>query len=318
MGLLAPPSQQGIYLDTSSIIDFMIWDRVMNKSEHEQASATPVCSESQILGELQTLAWSPGFIYTLAHAAAADTFIRQEGSDPNERLSTKELTLMAGLLAIRPIDSTDIPDEEAFSAQIGNLYTLLKKLHEVVSQPMSNGTMSRISEGLSENAVQANMPLTAPNGSEMVEPIFYVGTGAFDFQYLGLADEKYCYDSDWLEGNIGLSLPLMISAARNLQDLRELCFPSLLQAQTYADGCQAALATFSFKRNNLSLLSDSEFEGFIERFAVTPGEVRHRLDGVGSLNELEFRPIMRLGEDEFFMPVGFMLAKAIYESPFFG
>ena len=289
----------------------------MTKSKHGQASASPGRSEPQILGELRTLAWSPGFIYTLAHAAAANTFIRQEGSDPNERLSTKELTLMAGLLAIRPIDSTDIPDEEALTAQIGNLYTLLKKLHEVVSQPMTNGTMSRITEGLSENATQTNMPLTAPSGSEMVEPFFYVGTGAFDFQYLDLAGEKYCYDSDWLENNIRLSLPLMVSAARNLQDLRERCFPSLLQAQTYAERCKAALATFSFKRNDLSLLSDSEFEGFIERFAVTPGGVKHHLDGVGSLNELEFRPIMRLGEDEFFMPVGFMLAKAIYESPFF-
>lgn len=289
----------------------------MTKSKHGQASASPGRSEPQILGELRTLAWSPGFIYTLAHAAAANTFIRQEGSDPNERLSTKELTLMAGLLAIRPTDSTDIPDEEALTAQIGNLYTLLKKLHEVVSQPMTNGTMSRITEGLSENATQTNMPLTAPSGSEMVDPFFYVGTGAFDFQYLDLAGEKYCYDSDWLENNIRLSLPLMVSAARNLQDLRERCFPSLLQAQTYAERCKAALATFSFKRNDLSLLSDSEFEGSIERFAVTPGGVKHHLDGVGSLNELEFRPIMRLGEDEFFMPVGFMLAKAIYESPFF-
>ena len=289
----------------------------MTKSDHGQPSATPVCSESQILGELQTLACSPGFIYTLAHAAAANTFIRQESSDPNERLSIKELTLMAGLLAIRPIDSTDIPDEEALTAQIGHLYTLLKKLHEVVSQPITNGTMSRITEALSEKATQANVPLVAPSGSEMVEPFFYVGTGAFDFQYLDLAGEKYCFDSDWLESNIRLSLPLMVSAARKLQDLRERCFPGLLQAQTYADRCKAALATFSFSRSDLSLLSDSEFEAFMEKFAVTPGGVKHRLDGVGSLNELEFRPIMRLAEDEFFMPVGFMLAKAIYESPFF-
>ena len=289
----------------------------MTNSEHGQPNTQPVCTESQILGELQTLACSPGFIYALAHAAAANTFIQLEGSDPHERFSIKELTLMAGLLALRPIDSTVIPDEEALTVQVGHMFALLKKLHEVVSQPMTNGTMSRVTEGLPENATQANAPLTTPSGSEMVEPFFYVGTGAFDFQYLDLAGQKYCYDSDWLESNIGLSLPLMVSAARKLQDLRERCFPSLLQAQTYADRCQAALATFSFSRNDLNLLSDSEFEGFIEKFAVTPGEVRHRLDGVGSLNELEFRPIIRLSEDEFFMPVGFMLAKAIYESPFF-
>ena len=45
---------------------------VMTNSEHGQPSTQPVCTESQILGELQTLACSPGFIYALAHAAAAN------------------------------------------------------------------------------------------------------------------------------------------------------------------------------------------------------------------------------------------------------
>ena len=109
----------------------------------------------------------------------------------------------------------------------------------------------------------------------------------------------------------------MVSAARKLQELRESRFPSFLQAQTYAERYRSALATFSFTRNDLSLLADSEFEAFMDKFTVTPGGVKHCIDGVGSVNELEFKPIIRLGEDNFFMPVGFMLAKAIYESPFF-
>ena len=283
-----------------------------------QFRPTDVPAESQVLGELQTLAYSPGFIYALAHAAAADSFIKPAAHDsPNERLSVKELTLLAGLLAIQPIDATRIPTEDLLANQISHLYTLLKKLHEVVGQPGTDGVMSRLKARLSTNADQTHIHIDSPLGSEMVEPFFYVGTGAYDFQYLDLVGEKYRYDSDWLTSNVGLTTGLMVSAARQLQDLREHRFLSFLQVQTHDERCRAALATFSFSRNDLSILTDSEFGAFMDKFAVTPGGVKHLLDGVGSVNELEFKPITRLAEDDFFMPVGFMLAKAIYESPFY-
>ena len=289
----------------------------MSGGEHSQQGTGTLSTESQILAELQTLASSPGFIYTLAHAAAADTFVKREGSGPHDRLNVKELTLVMGLMAIQHFDSILIPNEEELAGQVAHLYTLLKKLHEAVAQPMTDRAMSLVAAKLSANATESNVPLASTSRSEMVEPFFYVGTGAYDFQYLDLAEEKYRYDSDWLESNVGLSLVLMVSAARKLQELRENRFPCFLQAQTHAERCNAALATFSFTRKDLSLLSDSDFESFIDKFTVTPGGVKHSIEGVGSVNELEFKPIVRLAEDNFFMPVGFMLAKAIYESPFF-
>ena len=289
----------------------------MSSGEHSQQGMGTPSTESQVLAELQTLASSPGFIYTLAHTAAADTFVKREGSGPHDRLNVKELTLVAGLMATQPFDSIGIPDEEELAGQVAHLYILLKKLHEAAAQPMTDRAMSLVAAILSANATESNVPLASTIGSEMVEPFFYVGTGAYDFQYLDLAEEKYRYDSDWLESNVGLSLVLMVSAARKLQELRENRFPSFLQAQTHAERCNAALTTFSFTRNDLSLLSDSEFESFIDKFTVIPGGVKHSIGGVGSVNKLEFKPIIRLAEDNFFMPVGFMLAKAIYESPFF-
>ena len=274
-------------------------------------------AESQVLAELQTLASSPGFVYTLAHTAATDTFVKQEDSSPHDRLNVRELTLVAGLMAIQPFDAIGIPDEEDLAGQIAHLYTLLQKVHEAVAQAMKDRTLTLVATKLSVNATESNVPLGSTSGSEMVEPFFYVGTGAYDFQYLDLAEEKYRHDSAWLESNVGLSLGLMVSAARKLQELRESRFPSFLQAQTHEERYNSALATFSFTRNDMSLLSDSEFEAFIDKFTVTPGEVKHIIDGVGSVNELEYKPIMRLAEDNFFMPVGFMLAKSIYESPFY-
>ena len=268
-------------------------------------------------GELQSLACSPGFVYTFAHAAAANTFIGQEGSSPHERLSVKELTLVAGFMAMHPIDLACVPNEEVLATQVSQLDSLLKQLHEVVKRPLEEGTESRVKAMQSANAIQTDTAVASPLGPEMVEPFFYVGTGAYDFQYLDLAIEKYRYDADWIESNGGLSVDLMVSAARQLQDLMEHRFLDILQAQTHEDRCQAALATFSFNRSDLSLLTDSEFEALIDRFAITPGEVKHCLDRIGSVNELEFKPIMQLAKGLCFMPVGFMLAKSIYESPFF-
>ena len=130
----------------------------------------------------------------------------------------RELTLVAGLMAIQPFDSIGIPAEEDLAGQVAHLYTLLKKLHEAVAQAMTDRAMSLVVAKLSANATESNVPLASTIGAEMVEPFFYVGTGAYDFQYLDLAEEKYRYDSDWLESNVGLSLGLMVSAARKCRN----------------------------------------------------------------------------------------------------
>ncbi len=130
----------------------------MAESGHEVLGSTAVSDEGHLLSELKALAGSPGFIYTLAYAAA-NTFIREEGSSSHERISVKELTLIAGLLAIQPISTTYIPDEETLTAQMTDLYVLVKKLHDVVAQPMIDGTVSRITARLSAKATQSSVSL---------------------------------------------------------------------------------------------------------------------------------------------------------------
>ena len=289
----------------------------MTGDEHKQPAPTGVAAQSQVLGDLQRLACSPGFLYTLAHAAVTNIFIGQEGSSPHEWLSVKELTLVAGLLAIQSVDATSIPDKEALDSQIDRLYTLLARLHQSLWRPMADSVMARVGGKLSNAHEQSDDGIVTLPGLEMVEPFFYVGTGAYDFQYLDLANEKYRDDSDWLESNVGLSMDKLVNTVRVLREFQEQRFADYLQLQTHDERCRAAPATFSFSRNQLSHLTDNEFEAFINKFSIIPGAVKHSLDAIGSVNELEFKPIMRLAEGEFFMLVGFMLAQAIYESPFY-
>ena len=286
--------------------------------EHEQAAAAHLRKVSEVLTELGILVHEPGFIYTLAHAAARDTFI---GSgplrSPHERLSVRELTLAAGLLSMQAFSAADIPDEETWTAQVEQFYSLLQKIHDVVAQPMTDSTLVRETARLAADSDESDEPGVRRRAIEMVEPFFYAGTGAYDFQCLELAVDKYRYDSEWLAKHVGLSIDLMVNAADELRRLRELRFCAYLRATTHEESCKAALAVFSFTRNDLRQLSDHQFDAFIDKFAVTPGAVGHRLTNVGAVNELDFKPIMRLGQNDFFMPVGFNLAEAIYESPFF-
>ena len=296
----------------------MQWVGAMPSDEHEQADAAHFRSVSEVLTELGRLAHEPGFVYTLAHAAARDTFIGLGPlRSPYERLSVRELTLAAGLLSMQAFSAGDIPDEKTLTAQIKQFYPLLQKLHDVVAQPMTEGTLARMTARLAANCDESDVPDVRRRAIELVEPFFYVGTGAYDFQYLDLAVEKYRYDSEWFANNVGLSIDVMVNAADELRRLREVRFRAYLQATAHEETCKAALAIFTFKRNDLRQLSDDQFDTFIDKFAVTPGEVGHRLNNVGAVNELEFKPIMRLGQSDFFMPVGFKLAEAIYESPFF-
>lgn len=287
----------------------------MSNVEYKQ---TDFSTEADVLIELQRLTHSPGFIYTLSQATATNTLARiGVVSSPHETLNVKELTLVAGLMATRKVSADSIPNQEVLAFQLEQLYSLLHSLHEFVAKPMLEGSTIRVKSIQEGNAELSDAFEHPPRGSEMVEPFFYVGTGAYDFQYLDLALEKYRHDSDWLVSNAGLPMDSLVRAARELQRLRETRFHAALQATNHEERCRAALATFSFTRQDLVLLTDSEFDAFINKFAVTPGEVNHLLDTVGAVNHLEFKPIMRLCEQRFFMPVGFKLAQAIYESPFY-
>ena len=64
-------------------------------------------------------------------------------------------------------------------------------------------------------------------------------------------------------------------------------------------------------------LTDRQFDAFVARFVTVPGEMDYVPDTVGAMNDLEFKPILRLGPDRYFMPSGFHLFKSVYDNPRF-
>ena len=283
----------------------------------EQAPNSP-SAESQVLKELEALAASPGFIYSLAHAVIANSyFVSDALPHAMDRLTVQELTLAAAFAARRPLNDAQVPSEVELNAQIGEIYALLGRVHDVAKQRLEAAGAVETHTARRFSADRRYEPADPPRGEEMVEPLNYAGMGSFDFQHLELAPEKYSQDTNWLESNVGLSIDSLVGIAKELQDLREHRLAPFFLASTTQERCRAALDALSFTRDELSSVTKAEFNSFLDRFSVTPGKLTLPVNTVGDLNDLEINPIIRLAEDRFFMPVGFMLAKSIYESPFY-
>ena len=283
--------------------------------QRTQSTSTDFPLEAAALAELRALANSPGFIYALASAAASTAFTTREAAqDPYSRLTVNELSLTTGLMASQQVTIASLPPEDILSNQIEQLYELHEKLRAIVGESSSKELQSIAGALPGHNQVRTDSP-PRPTAKALRESIFYEGTGAYDFQYLDLAASKYRNDSEWLEANTGLSIDLLVRVAKELQYWQELRIVPASYATSHENRLRRVLAAFSFNRADLHYLSDDQFVAFIQRFAVTPGEDPDAIDSVSAENKADFCPILRLGEDHYFLPVGFRLAQAIYEGP---
>jgi hypothetical protein len=156
------------------------------------------------------------------------------------------------------------------------------------------------------------------SGSMVTEPIFYGGSGAYDFQYLDFAVDKYQQDAEWITRHIGIAIPEMSNIARELKALNEHKFNTRpARSRSFAEICSAALSILCFEEQDLRHFGDDQVKAFIKAFSLTPGDVNRKLDFPGQFNQLQSNPIVRLPDGRYFIPVEFNLAEAIYESPFY-
>ena len=84
------------------------------------------------------------------------------------------------------------------------------------------------------------------------------------------------------------------------------------------------LKTFCKNLLNLFIIKKSDFqkhpghEAFIENFSITAGpDENSSFKDIGYYNETRSHPLINFKDDRIFLPVSFILAEAIYESPFY-
>lgn len=274
-----------------------------------------------VIDKIEGVATQPGFIYTLALILLRDLFFSPgEAAEINwhDHLNFQEITFLAGLLVKSEI-SLSIPAEEDSAQWFEEIYKFFDELHKKHHEHFIKELEERVGTGMRIEDPEADYRRTFGSGMMMTEPIFYGGSGAYDFQYLEFATEKYAADKSWIRQHVGIDVAEMGRIARELKGLHEHKYNThrTLKRGEFAKLCTAALSIFCFEENELQQFGTETVTAFIKVFSLIPGKVNSSLRLPGQFNQLQSSPIVQLPDARYFLPVGFNLSEAIYECPFF-
>ena len=275
----------------------------------------------KIIDKIEAVTRQTGFIYTFALILLRDLFFSPEdATDINwhEHLNFQELTFLAGLVVKAEIDLT-IPKEADSAAWFEEIYRLFDELHKKHHEHFFEQLKIRVKEEGYPANPDEEYRKTFGSGMMITEPIFYGGSGAYDFQYLEFAAQKYAADSNWIREHTAIDIPQIGQIAHELKSLHERKYNSQepIKPGEFPKLCTAALSIFSFDESDLQKFGRDLVNAFVRVFSLMPGKVNSNLQLPGQFNELLSRPIVQLPDGRYFLPVGFNLSEAIYESPFF-
>jgi len=274
-----------------------------------------------VVAKIESLTREPGFVYTLALTLMRDLFLTPEDIaevNPREHLNIQELTFLVGLLVKGAIDFS-VPSEDQSAHRFALTYQLFEELHRKYHEPFIEEMEKLAKNGRGTETQEENYRRIFGAGAAVSEPIFYAASGAYDFQYLDLAVDKYQYDSAWIKEHIGVDVRVMAGIARELKRLHEIRFNGLIASPPsgFSDICQEGFSVFCFEEKDLAEFGTAEVAAFLKAFSVTPGEANSKLQLPGQFNELQSKPIIGLSDGRYFFPIGFNLSEAIYEAPFY-
>ena len=280
----------------------------------------PHREDTEILADLEQLCGEPGFIYSLCLMVGRCLWMSaDEVADINwsERPNQEELSLLFGLLVKHPITLDEAPSEEAILGQTQRATDLLNELHLSLTLLMlpSNNRESEVQDKL-DNILQ-NYEDRMNSGEGMVEPIFYGGEGAYDFQYLEMAAKKYAADEQWIQENVGANIGAFVEIVKDLEMLTLERLRTIGHGIALHEECMAVLSAMTFGLEDLPSTSRKSLEHFLTAFSFVPGAINREFNTVGAYNAVHSHPVMALGAGKYCIPIFPNLPKAIYESPYY-
>jgi len=277
-------------------------------------------SKEETIKALEELTQESGFLYSLAVVLRHDLFLNpEESADINwrERLSFQEMSFLVGLMVKHPIDFALPPDEKTMMSQVHKMYDLFEKLHQAHNEPFIKKLFEKAKQILTPEEAEKSYSEFFGNGDFMTEPIFYGGSGAYDFQYLEFAEKKYEKDKEWISTNKGVNVATMAKLAAELKKLNEHKSMTSPKPETFGDFCKSVLDVFCFKTEDIDQFGNEAAKMFLDAFSLAPGNVNKDFNTPGAYNAVDSHPIIQLGDNLYFLPVGFNLTQSIYESPFY-
>ncbi len=279
-------------------------------------------TKEEIIRALEQLTQESGFIFTLSLILWRDLFHSPNQAadiDWTQSLNVQELSFLCGLMVRRQCPPTEIPSEETYKDQAAKVDNLFKKLHLALSTPFINALKTHASQKPSKEQPEIAYHELLGGGELMVEAIFYGGSGAYDFQFLEMAERRYSNDAGWLQSYLGAPFADFISITRKLKNLESAHsrLERVHAATSFEEMCLACLELFTFRRADITDVVPESVDSFLNTFVIVPGTVTQGFDTVGAYNPVLSHPIISLGEDSYFLPIAFNLAQSIYDSPFY-
>ena len=277
-------------------------------------------TQLEIFADLERLCQEPGFIYSFCLMVARSLWISTDDdfldTNWNERPNRGELSLLLGILTKHTIKLKVVLTEEDILDQVGIATGLLEELHRQVAfpQPLNEPTLTD-QEDISVRMKRYEEWMNS--GLGMVEPIFYGGEGAYDFQFLEMASKRYAADDQWIQNHTGSSLETFIEISKSIGQLTLEQVRSIKPGPPFHKLSTAALSAMSFRLEDFPATDRHTFENFITAFSCTPGYINQKFGGIGDYNEVHSRPVISLGDGRYCVPILPDLPKAIYESPFY-
>lgn len=275
--------------------------------------------EAQILGDLASLAASPGYVHAVAHISHRDNIILFKGklkpSDMDrlfgrERLIRTELTTLIGLMAKQPMNLSE-QSADVVAGYVKRTDALMRELHEAISYPMFAAMFE---------AMKAGSPPPNPwHGPGMREPIFYGSESAYAFQYRDLGPEKYGADDDWMQQTHGFTSRQAKTIAETMCTLMNEKGTRLFQDAQAAKAPPASwLPSFEFSLDEVALRSgvaQDVVEAFFRAFLFTGDNAAFK--EAGDFNEVAARPLLPTDRGTVLLFSHYAIYEALYESPFF-
>ena len=269
-------------------------------------------SQSDIIKDLERMTHADGFVYTFCYLVLESIWIHQdefEDIDWYHRLNSQELSFLLGLMVKCPLDVSRYPSSvEAIHSHASAVTDLMEELHKATTFLPATSDLEKFS---------GEYTSWLKSGAGMVEPIFYGGDGAYDFQYLEMAEKRYVHDKKWIKNHLGIGLEGMLDISRQLKQISNNQISSIQTELSFAEQCEQILAVFLFGPDDIQGISNDSVHCFLQRFTVTPGTVNENFHTVGEYNVVHSHPILRLDAERYFLPIYANLPRSIYESPYY-
>lgn len=233
-----------------------------------------------------------------------------------DKLAYQEFSYLFGILIKNKLDTTIIPKEEDARVYLKNTYKLLKELHSYYGMKSFESMMAEAMVN-KEKGLPPEKSRILNSKEAIIESVFYSDSGAYDFQYWESARKRYKKDDEWIKKHLGFSINDAVELSKQAKELCQKKGNDRKNIKDFPSFCKWALDVFSFEISDISLM-DKVKRRLLYRFSVTPGKsINANLKYPNNFNELEIKPIIKLSESSFLLPVSFNLARSIDESPYY-